>query len=251
MEMLRALLSLAAAAVLVNIAMAADYTVGAPSGGWDLSTNLQAWASSHTFHVGDNLIFKYTSNHDVVEVKEADYGPCQASNPIQRYTGGNTVIGLASLGKRYFICGVPGHCDLGMKVEINTLAAASAPPPAATPPPEATPSTPPPATPPPEATPSTPPPASPAPASPVAPVSSPPPVNPPKSAPTTSPPAPSMSPTSIPASSPNVPSAEPPTSSPSPNGSAPPPSFSSAPKANTLVGWALGFCFSMAILLAL
>lgn len=55
MAMLRILVSLAAITMVVGSAMAANYTVGAPSGGWDQSTNLQSWASSQTFMVGDNL----------------------------------------------------------------------------------------------------------------------------------------------------------------------------------------------------
>ncbi|KAE8686855.1 hypothetical protein F3Y22_tig00111027pilonHSYRG00294 [Hibiscus syriacus] len=31
-------------------------------------------------------------------------------------------------GTRYFICGTPGHCGQGMKVEVNTLASAGTPP---------------------------------------------------------------------------------------------------------------------------
>lgn len=47
--------SLAIMAMLMELAMAANYTVGAPNGGWDTSTNLQTWASSQSFLVGDNL----------------------------------------------------------------------------------------------------------------------------------------------------------------------------------------------------
>lgn len=55
MAMLRTLMSLAISAILINLAMAANYTVGGPNGGWDTSTNIQTWASSQTFLVGDNL----------------------------------------------------------------------------------------------------------------------------------------------------------------------------------------------------
>ncbi|KAA8526474.1 hypothetical protein F0562_008323 [Nyssa sinensis] len=188
MSMLRTLMSLAITAMLVELAMAANYTVGGSNGGWDTSTNLQSWASSQSFSVGDNLIFAYSSNHDVVEVTKAAYDSCQASNPLQTYTGGSTVIPLTSPGKRYFICGITGHCSQGMKVEIDTLATAAPPP--ATPP-------------------------TPSPTSPVTPVSSPPPETAPISAPTMSPPskspvgspkaetrAPAYSPTSAPKMSP-------------------------------------------------
>ncbi|KAF5454668.1 hypothetical protein F2P56_024315 [Juglans regia] len=134
----RTLISLTISAILIKLAMAANYTVGGQTGGWDTTTNLQSWASSQSFLVGDNLIFQYAPNHDLVEVSKTDYDSCQASNPIQSYSGGTTTIPLSSPGKKYFICGTLGHCSQGMKVEIDTLAgSASANPPASdTPAPE-------------------------------------------------------------------------------------------------------------------
>ncbi|KAE8696611.1 Basic helix-loop-helix DNA-binding superfamily protein [Hibiscus syriacus] len=118
----------AATAIVFQLAMAVDHTVGAPNGGWDTSTDLAAWARSQSFTVGDNLVFRYTSNHDVVEVTQANYDSCSISNSVETHTGGNTVIALSSPGRRYFICGTPGHCSQGMKVEIDTLASAGTPP---------------------------------------------------------------------------------------------------------------------------
>ncbi|XP_004287916.1 PREDICTED: blue copper protein [Fragaria vesca subsp. vesca] len=120
--------------VLVELAAAATYTVGGPNGGWDASTDLQTWASSQTFLVGDNLNFQYSPSHNVLEVSKADYDSCQGSNSIQAYSGGSTTIPLSSAGKRYFICGTIGHCSQGMKLEVGTSpATTSAPPPTASP----------------------------------------------------------------------------------------------------------------------
>ncbi|KAK6253040.1 hypothetical protein QUC31_014760 [Theobroma cacao] len=146
MAVLRTLVGLAATAMLIQLAMAANYTVGGPSGSWDSSTDLQTWVASQKFVVGDNLIFQYTPNHDVLEVRKADYDSCQTSSPIQTYNNGNTVISLSSPGKRYFICGTPGHCSQGMQIEIDTLATST--------PPATSPSTPPSASPAPETSPS-------------------------------------------------------------------------------------------------
>ena len=56
MGLQRPLLSLAImAAMLIELTMAATYTVGGPNGSWDTSTKLQNWASSQTFLVGDSL----------------------------------------------------------------------------------------------------------------------------------------------------------------------------------------------------
>ncbi|KAK4398032.1 hypothetical protein Sango_1278700 [Sesamum angolense] len=143
--MLQAVVSLAAMAMMINLSMAANYTVGAPNGGWDQSTDLTTWASSQTFLVGDNLIFQYTTNHDVTEVSKPDFDSCSASNPLQPpHSGGLTLISLTSAGSRYFICGSAGHCLGGMKVQIDIFAASS-PPPSTTP---SLPPPPPPATPP-------------------------------------------------------------------------------------------------------
>lgn len=49
-SIMRILMVFAATAMLVDMVVAVDYTVG-----WDLSTNLSAWASSQSFSVGDNL----------------------------------------------------------------------------------------------------------------------------------------------------------------------------------------------------
>ncbi|KAH6827092.1 hypothetical protein C2S53_004698 [Perilla frutescens var. hirtella] len=119
--------------MFIDMAKAANYTVGAPNGGWDQSTDLTTWPSSLTFFQGDNLVFLYTTNHDVTEVSKPDFDSCTATNPMQPpHTGGDAVIPLTSAGDRYFICGTAGHCLSGMKLQITTLAA-SAPPPATTP----------------------------------------------------------------------------------------------------------------------
>ncbi|XP_022948201.1 blue copper protein-like isoform X4 [Cucurbita moschata] len=239
----RTLMALAIAATLVvELAMAANYTVG-DSDGWEIGTDVQSWAASKNFTVGDVISFVYSANHDVVEVKEVDFGSCSGSNPIEKHTGGNTAITLSTAGKRFFICGVPGHCTAGMKVQIDTLAASS--------PPHATPSSPPPASPP-LVAPSSPPPASPpksatkpptksplAPspgsnASPPAPPFKP---TPPSSAPTPEPPIPPF-----PFDQPLIPSAAPTT---------PPPPPSSAYKCSFMVHFSVGFSFVAIILLAL
>ncbi|KAI9391652.1 hypothetical protein POPTR_007G120200v4 [Populus trichocarpa] len=145
--MVRTFTSLALMAMMLRLAMAANYTVGGPNGGWDATTNLQAWAASNQFLVGDNLIFQYGLVHDVNEVSKADYDSCQITSPLKSYSGGTTVIPLSSPGKRYFTCATPGHCAGGMKLEIDSLATSTPPPASPLTPPPASPLTPPPASP--------------------------------------------------------------------------------------------------------
>ncbi|KAL5231264.1 hypothetical protein ABZP36_030040 [Zizania latifolia] len=111
-------------AVVVAAAFAtasgASYGVGEPSGSWDLQTNYTAWASSINFQLGDQLVFKYSLEaHDVVEVTKASYLSCSASSPISALRSGEDTIKLDRPGRRYFICGVPGHCDSGMKLQVR------------------------------------------------------------------------------------------------------------------------------------
>uniref|UniRef100_A0A8R7K2G1 Phytocyanin domain-containing protein n=1 Tax=Triticum urartu TaxID=4572 RepID=A0A8R7K2G1_TRIUA len=57
--------------------------------------------------------------HNVVEVRKAGYDACNSSSPIAMFLTGNDIVPLASTGTRYFICGIPGHCIAGMKVQVN------------------------------------------------------------------------------------------------------------------------------------
>ncbi|CAL9135878.1 unnamed protein product [Musa textilis] len=126
----RAVTAIVMVAGLLHIAIATRYTVGGPNGGWNTITDLQAWASTKRFAPGDSLIFTYTSSHDVLEVTKAAYDACSATTPMESYTGGNTAIKLSAPGQRYFICGVPGHCAAGMKLEVDVISTAvGAPPP--------------------------------------------------------------------------------------------------------------------------
>ncbi|KAL4347962.1 hypothetical protein GQ457_17G005000 [Hibiscus cannabinus] len=50
--------------------------VGSPNGSWDTNTDLQTW---------------YTSNHDVLEVTQANYDSCSTSSPNDTHIGGNTL----------------------------------------------------------------------------------------------------------------------------------------------------------------
>eukprot|EP01018_Ginkgo_biloba_P011359 Gb_14088 [translate_table: standard] len=119
-------LVMAIAALLVQTSLSAQYTVG-DNQGWDSSTDLNTWISGKKFSTGDTLVFKYTSFHSLVEVNKAGYDSCSTANSVRTHSDGNTVITLSSAGKRYFICGTPGHCSGGMKVEVDTQLAVSAP----------------------------------------------------------------------------------------------------------------------------
>ncbi|KAL8160090.1 hypothetical protein V2J09_001627 [Rumex salicifolius] len=113
------IITMALAATFLQLATARSYTVGAPGGSWDYFTNLRKWAASRNFKVGDTLLFEYSEMHNVMEVTKADYDSCKASNPIMKDESGTIVVKLKSAGKRFFICGIEGHCPNGMKMEVD------------------------------------------------------------------------------------------------------------------------------------
>jgi len=53
-----------------------------------------------------------------VIVNEFGYNSCVALGGSGFYYSGSDRITLAK-GVNYFICGIPGHCNLGMKIAVN------------------------------------------------------------------------------------------------------------------------------------
>ncbi|CAL9041370.1 unnamed protein product [Musa banksii] len=131
------------------------------------SPNYTAWAVSKTFHVGDTIgtssssshvvsllllffflyhssckslatdatfpcvraVFEYNNSfHNVLEVTKAEYNACNASSPIATYATGNDSITIKTKGHHYFLCGFPGHCTIGQKVDIYIPKSSSAAP---------------------------------------------------------------------------------------------------------------------------
>lgn len=125
MGLLIKFVGLLATVLLLHTSLAENIVVGAPNGGWDMSTDLNSWVSSRNFFTGDTLIFSFGPIHSVIEVPKADYDACTINTPLQAFTGGAASVNLASQGIRYFICGTPGHCAQGMKIQINTLSAST------------------------------------------------------------------------------------------------------------------------------
>ncbi|BBN05540.1 hypothetical protein MPTK1_3g14000 [Marchantia polymorpha subsp. ruderalis] len=161
-----ALLVLCVLGALVQSSSAALYKVG-DSAGWSIpssATFYDEWAKKQTFQVGDILEFDYSmGNHDVLSVTAADAKSCNSATPLFSWSVANARVTLLTPGTQSFICGISGHCTLGMAMTVQVLPAAPAPAPPAPqipPPPPAprttptTPSTP--STPPTPTTPSTP-----------------------------------------------------------------------------------------------
>ncbi|CAN6286453.1 unnamed protein product [Urochloa humidicola] len=112
----------------LGLAMAATssaviYKVGDTSG-WTILGNINYtdWTTKKDFKVGDIIEFKYPQGiHNVLEVNKADYDSCSNSTPIATHTSGDDKIAIKRPGHRFFICGVPGHCAAGQKVNVRVL----------------------------------------------------------------------------------------------------------------------------------
>ncbi|KAF2923507.1 hypothetical protein DAI22_07g197500 [Oryza sativa Japonica Group] len=122
--------AVAAAAALVVMwagtatAAAAVYEVGDKTG-WTImgSPNYTAWAASKKFHLGDTVVFTYNKQfHNVMAVSKSDYKNCNTSKPIATWSTGNDSVVLNATGHHYFLCGFPGHCGIGQKVDIRVAA---------------------------------------------------------------------------------------------------------------------------------
>ncbi|KAE8728138.1 hypothetical protein F3Y22_tig00004779pilonHSYRG00152 [Hibiscus syriacus] len=108
---------------LLRLSDAAVYKVG-DAGGWTSIGNLdyKQWATTKTFQLGDIIHFEYNAQfHNVMRVTHSMYKACNASAPLATYATGNDTINITAKGHHYFICGVPGHCQSGQKVDINVL----------------------------------------------------------------------------------------------------------------------------------
>ncbi|KAI3864012.1 hypothetical protein MKW98_031604 [Papaver atlanticum] len=128
---------MATSSMLLQVSMATVYKVG-DEPGWTTMGNVdyQKWSSSKTFRVGDVILFTYnTQYHNVMQVTHPEYQACNATAPLKTFTTGNDSITITRNGHYYYLCGIPGHCQSGQKVDIRVarLTTASATSPAASP----------------------------------------------------------------------------------------------------------------------
>ncbi|KAL1543233.1 mavicyanin-like [Salvia divinorum] len=99
------------------------YKVG-DSAGWTTIGNIdyKLWSATKTFQLGDVIVFEYNPQfHNVMQVVHSEYKACNASSPISTHTTGNDSIAINTHGHHFFVCGVPGHCQSGQKLDINVL----------------------------------------------------------------------------------------------------------------------------------
>ncbi|KAJ4745617.1 Early nodulin-like protein [Rhynchospora pubera] len=133
---------------LTSFCTAAVLKVGDDKG-WTIvgNVNYSSWASAKKFKIGDVILFEYNKNfHNVMLVSKKDYKSCNATNPIATYNSGNDSITITRSGHNFYICGVPGHCAIGQKVDIRVEKTKGASSPRSAPVPESSTSSPSPGT---------------------------------------------------------------------------------------------------------
>ncbi|KAL0456846.1 UNVERIFIED_CONTAM: hypothetical protein Slati_1023800 [Sesamum latifolium] len=97
------------------------YKVGDSAGWTNTGVDYEKWASSHTFKVGDKLVFNYDpAKYDVVEVSQQDYNICNANSPFSKYNSGNDELEIITPGTFYYICSDSNMCQADkLKVAIK------------------------------------------------------------------------------------------------------------------------------------
>ncbi|KAI5012188.1 hypothetical protein ZWY2020_024322 [Hordeum vulgare] len=110
-----------------GMASAAVYEVG-DKVRWTImgSPNYTAWAASKKFSVGDTVVFTYNKQfHNLIAVSKADYKNCDVTKPKATWSTGKDSVVLNTTGHHYFLCGFPGHCAIGQKVDVRVLSSAA------------------------------------------------------------------------------------------------------------------------------
>ncbi|KAL2333291.1 hypothetical protein Fmac_014504 [Flemingia macrophylla] len=100
-------------------AMAKEFVVG-DDHGWTQGFDYSAWAADKTFQVGDTLVFNYlVQAHNVLQVNGTSFQSCSIYPVIDGWSTGNDHVVLTTPGRKWYICGIFGHCNAGQKLAIT------------------------------------------------------------------------------------------------------------------------------------
>ncbi|OAY73198.1 Alpha-ketoglutarate-dependent dioxygenase alkB [Ananas comosus] len=110
--------------LLTSVAFGHEFRVGGPRG-WtepigDEFESYNHWATRNRFHIGDYLYFKY-ENDSVLVVTHDEYKECNTTNPIAKFTDGDTKFRFDRYGFFYFISGEPSHCWAGQRLIVRVM----------------------------------------------------------------------------------------------------------------------------------
>ncbi|KAK9705229.1 hypothetical protein RND81_07G042000 [Saponaria officinalis] len=85
---------------------------------WTIGKSYSSY-STQSLKPGGTILFNYDKTlHNVEIVSKSDYENCVTGNALETFNDGKTSITLKQ-GAMYFICGIPGHCKGGMKLQVN------------------------------------------------------------------------------------------------------------------------------------
>ncbi|KAJ4844299.1 hypothetical protein Tsubulata_030499 [Turnera subulata] len=107
---------------VITPALAKEYIVG-DDHGWTTGFDYQAWAKDKDFLVGDKL-----GSHNVFKVNGTEFEKCIKPPPDEALTSGNDTIVLATPGRKWYLCGVGQHCEVGGQKLAITVQALAQPP---------------------------------------------------------------------------------------------------------------------------
>lgn len=67
-----------------------------------------------------DAVFEYDpKKYNVIRVTHESFQRCNTTTPQAIYATGNDSIPIKGTGHLYFICGFPGHCQSGQKIDIR------------------------------------------------------------------------------------------------------------------------------------
>ncbi|KVI06477.1 mavicyanin-like [Cynara cardunculus var. scolymus] len=101
-----------------------DFQVGGDKG-WSIPPSndtrlFDQWASKNRFNINDTLRFEYKKDSVLVVSKE-EHEKCKSVHPVFFSNNGDTSFELDRSGFFYFISGVSGHCERGLKMIVKVL----------------------------------------------------------------------------------------------------------------------------------
>ncbi|CAL1375552.1 unnamed protein product [Linum trigynum] len=125
--------AVAALAVFAPMTASAKQYVVGDENGWTKDFDYTTWTAGKQFFVGDSLVFNYPAGkHNVFKVNGTDFMQCSKPLVGAPLTTGSDEIPLKTTGRKWYICGVSGHCSSGQKLVITVLDGSAAPAPTPT-----------------------------------------------------------------------------------------------------------------------
>ncbi|CAN6864739.1 unnamed protein product [Brassica oleracea] len=120
------MMSLSSVMVLLMILLvqvsSTQYKVG-DLDSWGIPTDAKVyskWPKSHSFKIGDSLLFLYPPSEDsMIQVTASNFKSCNTKDPILYMNDGNSLFNLTQNGTFYFTSGHPGHCQKYQKLIVS------------------------------------------------------------------------------------------------------------------------------------